>query len=76
MSSVTEAALARALEFQRAILELVAERVDPIEAGWVIRDRSVPLVWSANHVRIARPVSFSEASRWPRPTSATCPTGS
>jgi GNAT superfamily N-acetyltransferase len=58
---MTEAALARALDFQRASLELVAERFEPIEAGWVVHNRSVPLVWSANHVRIARPVSFSEA---------------
>jgi GNAT superfamily N-acetyltransferase len=60
---VSEAAgaLARAQEFQRETLELVVERVMPIDEGWVVRERSVPLVWSANHVAIARSVTFAEA---------------
>lgn len=54
-------ALARALDFQRATLEQVAERVEPIDEGFVVRTPSLPLVWSANHVRITRPVTFSRA---------------
>jgi GNAT superfamily N-acetyltransferase len=54
-------ALARAMAFQRGSLELVAEHVDPIDQGWVVRHRPLPMVWSANHVRITRPVVFSEA---------------
>lgn len=54
-------ALARGLDFQRTTLELVAERFDEIDQGWVVREPSLPLVWSANHVRIARPVAFAEA---------------
>jgi GNAT superfamily N-acetyltransferase len=61
VSSVADTALAHALEFQRATLELVVERFEPIEPGWVVREPSVPLVWSANHVRIAHPVGFAEA---------------
>jgi GNAT superfamily N-acetyltransferase len=53
--------MGRALEFQRDTLELVADRVEPIDQGWVVRSRTLPLVWSANHVRISRPVTFSEA---------------
>lgn len=36
-------------------------RVEPIDLGWLVRDPSLPLVWSANHVRIARAVTFAEA---------------
>jgi ribosomal protein S18 acetylase RimI-like enzyme len=54
-------ALARALEFQRNTLELVADRVEPIADGWVVRMPSLPMVWNANHVRISRPATFSEA---------------
>jgi GNAT superfamily N-acetyltransferase len=54
-------ALGRALDFQRATLELVAERVVPVDQGWVVRESSLPLVWSANHVRVARGVGFAEA---------------
>jgi GNAT superfamily N-acetyltransferase len=54
-------ALPRALEFQRATLSLMAERVEPIDQGWLVRDSSLPLVWDANHVRITRPVTFAEA---------------
>ena len=54
-------ALRRALEFQRATLELVADRVEPIGEGWVVRQPALPMVWNANHVRISRPVTFAEA---------------
>jgi ribosomal protein S18 acetylase RimI-like enzyme len=54
-------ACGRALEFQRVTLELVADRFEPIDQGWVVRSRPMPLVWSANHVRVSRPVTFSEA---------------
>lgn len=39
----------------------MTERVEPTDQGWVVRDPSLPLVWSANHVRIARAVTFAEA---------------
>jgi GNAT superfamily N-acetyltransferase len=39
----------------------VTERFVPIDQGWVVREPSLPLVWSANHVGIVRPVSFGEA---------------
>lgn len=51
----------RAIDFQRATLELVVERFEPIEQGWVVRSASLPLVWSANHVRISRGVTFAQA---------------
>jgi len=54
-------ALDRALEFQRSTLQLVTERVQAIDRGWVVREPSLPLVWSANHVRITEPVTFGEA---------------
>jgi len=54
-------ALERALDFQRATLELVTDRVVAIDQGWLVREPSLPLVWSANHVRISRPLAFAEA---------------
>jgi GNAT superfamily N-acetyltransferase len=54
-------AFQRAIEFQRATLERVTSLVDPIAEGWVVREPSLPFVWSANHVQITRPVSFSLA---------------
>lgn len=54
-------ALERALDFQRATLKLVAERIEPIDQGWVVSAPSLPRVWSTNHVRITQPVTFSDA---------------
>jgi GNAT superfamily N-acetyltransferase len=54
-------AFQRAVEFERATLGLVTARVEPIAEGWVVREPALPLVWSANHVSIARPVSFAAA---------------
>src|SRR5947209_20607856 len=54
-------ALARALEFQQATLELVTERVEAIDQGLVVRHSALPFVWSANHVRITEPVTFAQA---------------
>src|SRR5437588_10799039 len=54
-------ALARARDFERGSLELTTERVAAIDAGWVVREPALPLVWSANHVRITRAVSLHEA---------------
>jgi GNAT superfamily N-acetyltransferase len=54
-------AFQRAIQFQRATLELAVERVVAIDQGWVVREPSLPLVWNANHVRIARPVSVAQA---------------
>ncbi len=49
------------LAFQRRSAELVAERVRKIPEGWVMDTPSLPLVWSLNHVRIAKPVSYEHA---------------
>jgi GNAT superfamily N-acetyltransferase len=54
-------ALARAHDFERGSLELTTERVAAIDAGWVVREPALPLVWSANHVRVTRAVSWHEA---------------
>jgi GNAT superfamily N-acetyltransferase len=54
-------ALAAALDFQRATLELVAEQLQAIDQGWVVRHRALPLVWSANNVQITKSVTFAEA---------------
>lgn len=60
-SDTVKAAFQRAIEFQRATLELVVDRFEPIDQGWVVRSDALPLVWSANHVRISRGVTFAEA---------------
>jgi ribosomal protein S18 acetylase RimI-like enzyme len=60
-SEAVKGAFQRANEFERGTLELVARRVEPIAEGWVVREPSLPLVWSANHVRITRPVTFAGA---------------
>ena len=39
----------------------MTERVETIEQGWVAREPSLPLVWSANHIGIVRAVTFAEA---------------
>jgi GNAT superfamily N-acetyltransferase len=49
-----------ALQFQRRTTELIADEIRPIEAGFVARSPSLPEVWSANHVRVSRPVGFEE----------------
>jgi GNAT superfamily N-acetyltransferase len=61
MSSVPEGAWDRALEFQRHTIAMVAEECRPIEEGWLIRTPSLPMVWSANEVRVSRPIRFSDA---------------
>jgi ribosomal protein S18 acetylase RimI-like enzyme len=60
-SEAVKGAFQRTIEFQRATLELVAGVVEPIAQGWVVREPTLPFVWSANHVRITRPVSFTAA---------------
>lgn len=55
------AAQTRVREFLRATLELVADELRPIDEGWVLRTPSLPLVWSANQVRIGRPIELEAA---------------
>lgn len=62
-TEAVKGAFQRAIDFQRATLELVTERMAAIPEGWVVREPGLPLVWSANHVRISRPVTFAEALR-------------
>jgi GNAT superfamily N-acetyltransferase len=52
---------ARALAFQRETVRLVAEEVSDIPEGWLIRTRSLPLVWSLNQVRVSRPIEAGDA---------------
>jgi len=54
-------ALPRALRFSRETIELIADDVRPIDAGFVVRSPSLPNVWVMNHVRITEPVSSDEA---------------
>ena len=51
----------RTLEFERETLELVADEFRPIERGWLVRCRSLPLVWSLNQVRVATPIDYGDA---------------
>ena len=51
----------RALDFQRGTVELVAQEFRPIEQGWVVRCPRLRLVWSLNHVRVARAIDYAEA---------------
>jgi hypothetical protein len=61
MATPIDDAFARALEFERGTLGLVAETVSPIEGGWLILQPSLPVVWSVNQVRVARPIDYAEA---------------
>jgi ribosomal protein S18 acetylase RimI-like enzyme len=51
----------RALEFIRRTTELIADEVRPVEAGFVVRTPSLPMVWGLNHLRLIVPVSTEEA---------------
>ncbi len=59
--SAIDGALARALEFQRQTTALGAEEFTQIDEGWLVRSRSLPLVWSLNQVRVTQPIEFDEA---------------
>ena len=52
---------ARALEFQRQTTALGAEEFTKIDEGWLVRSRSLPLVWILNQVRVTQPIEFDEA---------------
>jgi GNAT superfamily N-acetyltransferase len=52
--------LYRVLEQIRRCLSPVAEEMEPIGPGWVVRTRSLPWVWSLNQLRITEPISFPE----------------
>ncbi len=45
----------------RRTVELVADEIQPIDAGWAIRTPSLPDVWSLNHIRVAAPIEFADA---------------
>src|SRR5579884_105434 len=55
------AGFARALAFQRETVMQIAEEATELSDGWLIRSPSVPLVWAANQIRLARPLGFGEA---------------
>ena len=48
------------LEHLRRTLDLSAEEMRPIGPGWLVRTRSLPLVWTLNQIRIAEPATFVE----------------
>jgi GNAT superfamily N-acetyltransferase len=52
--------LYRVMEQVRRCLSLVADEMEPIGPGWVVRTRSLPWVWSVNQLRITEPISFRE----------------
>lgn len=56
-----DSGLARALGFSHETIELIADDVQPIDAGFVVLSPSLPDVWVMNHVRITQPVSTDEA---------------
>ena len=45
----------------RRTVALVADEVQPIDAGWAVRTPSLPDVWSLNHIRVAAPIEFADA---------------
>jgi GNAT superfamily N-acetyltransferase len=53
--------LARVLEFQRRTVELVAEQVQQIHEGWVVRTPSLSAVWGLNHLRLVSEVTPERA---------------
>lgn len=61
MLSGENGARAQALEFQRETVAMIAGEFTPIGEGWLVRARSLPLVWSLNQVRVSQPIRFSEA---------------
>jgi GNAT superfamily N-acetyltransferase len=61
MTEPVDGAFARALDFQRGTLELIAAEVTPIERGWLVRQPSLPMVWSVNQVQVAEPIDYAEA---------------
>lgn len=52
--------LVRAFEFVRDVLANTADEVRSIPAGFVVRTRSLPAVWSANQVRVTEALGFEE----------------
>jgi ribosomal protein S18 acetylase RimI-like enzyme len=59
--SATDEVFARVLEFQRRSVELTADRVTPIDEGWVIRTPAWPEVWSHNQVWVREPIGYQRA---------------
>jgi GNAT superfamily N-acetyltransferase len=53
--------LADALEFQRGTLERAADRMWPIDGGWVALTPSLPIAYSANTVELSGRVTYDEA---------------
>ncbi len=45
----------------RRTLELSAEEVCPVGLGWIVRCRSLPLVWTLNQIRITEVATFEDA---------------
>ena len=55
-----EAALGQIHEALRLSLEAMGEEREPIEAGWALRTRSLPQVWTLNQIHVTRPVAADE----------------
>ncbi len=52
---------AAALAFMRRGVEMTAERMLPVDCGWVVRHTGFPHVWDLNRLSVVRPASTSAA---------------
>lgn len=59
---IADRLLDRILAFLLRSLELTADELRRIDAGWVTRTPSLPLVWNLNQVRITRALTTTEVA--------------
>lgn len=50
----------RVLERLQWSLSRLADEVRPIEAGWLVRTPSLPLVWTLNQLRLIEPITYRD----------------
>ena len=55
------APLQAALTFLRRTAELAGDDTRALDAGWVVRTPSLPLVWALNHLRLSGSTSYAQA---------------
>lgn len=51
----------RMLTVAQRSVRSIADEVETIELGWVVRTPTLPMVWSLNHLQLTGPVSFGDA---------------
>ena len=56
-----DGAFDRASAFHTRAVQLVADAVREIDAGWIVLTPSLPEVWSLNQLRLAKPLDFGAA---------------